>query len=53
MMPLTAVLDVVRSGIDNHTRIVPSTRFDADGLVNQTVRREILVGNSYSCVKDK
>jgi len=48
-----AVFDVVQGGIDKHTRIVPSTRFDADGLMDQTVSREVLVGNGYGYVKDK
>lgn len=38
-----AVLDVVESRIDEHARVIPSSRLDTDGLMNHTVLAEVLV----------
>lgn len=40
-----AVFDVIEGRVDEYTSFVPSTRLDANGLMNQAVLREVLVGD--------
>jgi hypothetical protein len=42
------VLDVVEGRVDEYTCIVPGARLDADRLVDETMLREILVGDRDS-----
>lgn len=44
-----AVFDVVERGVDKDTGVVPSTRLDADSLMDERVLREALVrdGDGY------
>ena len=44
-----AVFDVVESGIDEDTGVVPSARLDTDGLMNESMLREVLVRDGDGC----
>lgn len=37
---------MVERGVNEYTRVVPSTGFDTDCLMNQSMLREVLVGDS-------
>jgi hypothetical protein len=39
------VFDVIESGVNENTGIIPGAGLDADGLMNETMLREVLVGD--------
>lgn len=43
-----AIFDVVQRRVNQHSRIIPSTRFDSNSLVNQATLAEVLVRNCDS-----
>lgn len=43
------VLDVIEGGVDEHARVIPCTRLDADSFVDERVMREILVRDGDRC----